>query len=128
MLLALVGSLILAAAAAYWLTTRRSRPRNRPAPERKTGGRFGAVEIRLRNTACEAARALEGQRFLSKDAPALPLPACSAAKCSCSFAKLSDRRSDGRRSEHGGPTAALFLTRNRRNTRDRRRAEESSER
>jgi hypothetical protein len=126
MLFVFVGSLILAAAGAYWLVRRRARAKA-PAPRgTKTGGRFGGVEIRIRSGACDAARRLEGQRFLAKDAPALPLPACAAAQCSCSFGKLSDRRTDGRRLEHGGLSAALFLTNNRRKKRDRRRTEPRS--
>jgi hypothetical protein len=83
------------------------------------------VEIRTRSGACEPARALEGQRFLAKDAPALPLPSCDVAKCSCTFAKLSDRRTEDRRFEHGGLSAAMFLKTNRRAKRERRRAQKS---
>jgi hypothetical protein len=76
----------------------------------------------MRRGACDGARALEGQRFLVKDAPSLPLKGCTAAQCSCSFGKLSDRRTEGRRLEHGGLSATLFLTNSRRKKRDRRAA------
>jgi hypothetical protein len=125
MLLALVSVMVLVAGAAYWHVARRAKS-SKPAPrETKAAGRFGAVEIRMRNDACDAARALEGQRFLAKDAPALPLPACTAQQCSCSFGKLADRRTEGRRLEHGGLSASLFLTNSRRKRRDRRRAEKT---
>jgi hypothetical protein len=122
MILALIGALVIATGAAYFLLVRR-RPPQDPAPRkaRPAGGRFGAVEIRIRSRACRAARALEGQRLLSKEAPALPLPGCTAAQCSCKFTKWSDRRSEGRRLEHGGLSASIFLANNRRTKRDRRR-------
>jgi hypothetical protein len=130
MIEAFVAALVVAAGAAYWLVTRRARTRSRPSQQAKAGvaqpakagGRFGAVHIRARSSACGAARALEGQRFLSKDAPSLPLPECSAAQCSCRFAKLSDRRTEGRRLEQGSLSTSLFIATNRRAKRDRRRA------
>jgi hypothetical protein len=124
MILALIGALVAAAGAAYWLLfRRRAAPQDPVARQTKpAGGRFGAVEIRTRSGACQAARSLEGQRFLAKQAPALPLAACTAVQCSCKFAKWSDRRSEGRRLEHGGLSASIFLANNRRTRRDRRRA------
>jgi hypothetical protein len=126
MLLILVGSALVAVGAIYWLAYHRPAVRGRAPREPKLTGRFGAVEIRIRGGACEAARALEGQRMLSRQAPALPLAACDSAQCSCSFVKLSDRRTETRRLEHGGLSAALFLMTNRRAKRERRRAERSS--
>ena len=121
---ALLSVLIVAAGVVYWLSARRARvPPREPRPQ-KAGGRFGGVEIRVRRGACAAARSLEGRRFLAKDAPALPLPRCAAAQCSCRFTKLSDRRTDGRRLEHGGLSATLFLANNRRTKRDRRDAKQ----
>jgi hypothetical protein len=127
MIFPLIVALVVATGAAYWLVSRHRAAPKVPAPRRAkaAGGRFGAVEIRLRSSACQAARALEGQRMLSKEAPALPLPACTAAQCSCKFTKWSDRRSEGRRLEHGGLSASIFLANNRRTTRDRRRAEKA---
>lgn len=121
MIEAFVCALALIAGAVYWVMARRARARSRPPPPpTKAGGRFGAVEIRIRSGACNAARQLEGQRFLSKNAPALPLRTCAAAQCSCSFSKLSDRRTDGRRFLQGGLTASLFIASNRRKKSDRR--------
>lgn len=122
MILALIIAIIIAGGAGYWLVARRGRQRADAPRRTKPAGRFGAVEIRMRRGACDGARALEGQRFLVKDAPALPLKDCTAAQCSCSFGKLSDRRTDGRRLEHGGLSATLFLTNSRRKKRDRRAA------
>jgi len=122
MILALIIAIIIAGGAGYWLAARRGRQRPDAPRRTKPAGRFGAVEIRMRRGACDGARALEGQRFLAKDAPALPLKGCTAAQCSCSFGKLSDRRTDGRRLEYGGLSATLFLTNSRRKKRDRRAA------
>jgi hypothetical protein len=124
MIAALLAAVILAAGAAYWFRTRRPAPR----PDRtsaslpKAGGRFSGVEIRMRGGACRAAHALQGRRFLSKDAPSLPLPDCTHVKCACTFSKLPDRRTEGRRLDYGTLNASLFLTTNRRTKRDRRAA------
>jgi hypothetical protein len=124
MILALIGALVFAAGAACWLLSRRRAASQDSVSRQKkpAGGRFGAVEIRIRSDACRAARSLEGQRLLAKDAPVLPLSDCTAAHCSCKFAKWSDRRAEGRRLEHGGLSASFFLANNRRTRRDRRRA------
>jgi len=47
---------------------------------------------------CKAAVALQGQRFLSAEAPKLPLRGCSNPKgCQCSYRHHADRRNDPRR-------------------------------
>ena len=64
-----------------------------------TTSRFHAVSIRPGLDACDAARGLEGQRFLSDAAPSVPLPSCDSPNCQCRFVHFSDRRSgDDRRS------------------------------
>jgi len=129
MLFALIGALMVAAGAAYWRIARRPPPpKSNSAPRTKEGGRFGGVQIRARLGACRAAQLLQGHRFLAKDAPNLPLRECSAARCSCTFSKLPDRRSDGRRVETGGLHTTLFIAANRRTKRDRRRAASSARR
>ena len=120
MILTLVSVILIACGAAYWLIVRRREQPSRAQRAAKPAGRFGAVEIRPRSGACDAARSLVGRRFLAKDAPTLPLQGCAAAKCSCSFSKLTDRRTEGRRLEHGGLSASLFLQNSRRKKRDRR--------
>jgi hypothetical protein len=133
-LLASIGIAVVFAGAAYWLvSTRRARSSNPAAAPRpslparaKLGGRFSAVQIRPRTGACRAAQLLRGHPFLAKDAPALPLRECKAERCACTFSKLPDRRRDGRRLEHGGLSASLFLAMNRRTKRDRRRAAQAS--
>jgi len=139
MVVALIAALVIATGMGYWLLSRReARPAGRPspassaaaakappskAPSTKAGGRFAAVEIRTRGNSCRTAKALEGHRFLAKDAPTLPLPKCTSTQCSCSFSKLTDRRTEGRRLDFGGGlSASQFLEKNRRTKRDRRSA------
>jgi len=52
---------------------------------------------------CEAARALAGRRFLSGDAPALPLPDCDRPDtCHCRYRKHGDRRTSGQPLDRNG--------------------------
>jgi len=53
---------------------------------------FHAVSIRFAPDACEAAKKMEGRRFLSTAAPKIPLPDCDAAECKCRFKHHQDRR------------------------------------
>jgi len=138
MVVAIIAALVLAASTVFWLKSRRSAaPSGRQPASTKTlpvgrsavsaapskaGGRFAAVEIRTRAGACRTAQALEGSRFLAKDAPALPLPNCTSVQCTCLFSKLPDRRTEGRRLDYGGLSASQFLDKNRRTKRDRRAA------
>jgi hypothetical protein len=122
MTLVIVLVAVLAAGAAYWhLSARRARPPAAEPRAARPGGPFSGVEIRIRGGACRSARQLEGRRFLAKNAPALPLPRCTAARCSCTFAKLPDRRTEGRRLDYGSLSASLLRENNRRKQ-ERRRA------
>lgn len=126
MMVLTIAALLVAGAVGYWAVFRRpAAPSPDSRSEQTAIRRFGGVEIRLRLDACDAARALEGQRFLAKDAPLLPLPGCDAHRCSCRFAKLADRRTDDRRFEHGGLGAALYNDDDRRAKRERRAAEKA---
>jgi len=54
-----------------------------------------AVSIQPGVKRCEAVNELVGQRFLSKDAPRLPLAKCTEAECTCRYRHYDDRRLDG---------------------------------
>lgn len=54
---------------------------------------FHAVSLKYSSSACSAAKAMTGRRFLSSAAPRLPLPDCDAPECRCGYAHHSDRRS-----------------------------------
>jgi hypothetical protein len=116
----LLIALALAAGAAGWLLLRRRGEKPAAPDKKKAAGRFGAVEIHTRSGCCEAARALEGQRFLAMQAPALPLPGCTASHCTCKFGKLADRRTEDRRLEQGAISSSLFMASNRRTEHERR--------
>jgi hypothetical protein len=66
----------------------------------KTPSRWSAVSILPGSASCAAAGALKGKRFLSGEAPRLPLAECtSAVNCRCVYRKFADRRAGPRRSE-----------------------------
>jgi|SRR3954451_5714235 len=117
-LIATVVAIAVVAAGVSWWSRR---PKSAPVPSRsaRAAEKFAAVEIR-RGGGCRAARALDGQRFLANQSPALPLAGCTKKRCDCHFAKLSDRRTDDRRWGHDGLSAAMFNTAQRRKLADRR--------
>jgi hypothetical protein len=59
--------------------------------------RFHAVSIVLGANACDAAKAFAGTRFLSREAPRLPLKECDNPDCSCRYQHHDDRRAFARR-------------------------------
>ena len=59
-----------------------------------------AVSVVAGPSCCEAARTLSPTRYLSREAPRLPLPDCkSPASCSCSYKHYVDRRGQPRRKD-----------------------------
>jgi len=59
-----------------------------------------AVSIVATKASCHTARALRGIRFLSHEAPRLPLPECGAgSSCPCAYKHYDDRRGQPRRTE-----------------------------
>ncbi len=80
-----------------WLTGLRSK--NASAPDRRglsnqvRDSKYHAVSVRPGNPSCQAAVQLGRLRFLSRDAPKLPLPECTAQTCTCRYAHYADRRS-----------------------------------
>ena len=70
-------------------------------------GKFHAVSIKLGRNPCDAVSAVDGVRFLSKDAPQLPLPDCTNPDCRCTYQHFDDRRAGPRRdSDVGLPSEA----------------------
>ena len=60
--------------------------------------KFRGIEVIPDSDACcDAAREMAGQRLLSKDAPRLPLAACTQQQCNCRYVHYTDRRTDYRR-------------------------------
>lgn len=59
---------------------------------------YHAVSIHHGSRCCQSVAALDGKRFLSTEAPALPLTDCSApGACRCRYHHHTDRREDFRR-------------------------------
>jgi hypothetical protein len=97
--LSIVAIVILILAAFLF---RRTKASTNKRPPRRTGKaapdpEFHAVSLEISGTACEAAQAMEGRRFLSSAAPRIPLPECDAPKCKCHFIHHKDRRQTGDR-------------------------------
>jgi hypothetical protein len=79
-----------------------------------------AVMIAAPASACAAAHACKGKRFLSDDAPRLPLEKCDATRCECKYRHFADRRGPPRREKEKGAARKEREQRNRRNSRGRR--------
>jgi hypothetical protein len=69
-----------------------------PEPARKIN-RFSAVSISSYEAACPAVKELEGTRFLSREAPLLPLGDCTSSRCHCKYTHHGDRRAGYERRE-----------------------------
>ncbi len=70
--------------------------------DRSPGSRkWHAISVKAGKGACKTALELKHKRWLSKDAPKLPLDGCQQpGHCSCVYAHHEDRRAgDGRRAE-----------------------------
>lgn len=68
------------------------------APERHS---YHAVTVAQGRMACANSIQLTGRRFLSRDAPPLPLPGCTMQLCRCRYIHHADRRAEDRRFPFG---------------------------
>lgn len=89
----MVGSLFQRAKVLF----RQSEPEATDVPPRKVANPHHAVEVVPGQHACPEARALRGRRFLSREAPVLPLAGCGSEQCTCRYEHHEDRRKGGRR-------------------------------
>ncbi|MEH6589777.1 MAG: hypothetical protein V7746_05965 [Halioglobus sp.] len=70
----------------------------KPAQRKKTAGTktrpFQAASITSNGSkcSCDAVKQIEGSRFLSREAPLLPLQDCTSPNCTCSYTRYRDRR------------------------------------
>ena len=53
---------------------------------------FRAAEIEFEDCACDAVKALQGQRFLVSNVPRIPVPDCDQPSCQCTYSRYNDRR------------------------------------
>jgi hypothetical protein len=68
---------------------------------------YHSVSIVPGESCCRAARELRTRRFLSREAPPLPLADCTAKTCRCAYRHYDDRRLKSRRaSDRIGQPAA----------------------
>lgn len=58
---------------------------------------YHAVTLLLPANACDAAKALNGERFLAADAPIFPVERCDVRSCNCGYEHHDDRRGGPRR-------------------------------
>jgi hypothetical protein len=95
-------------------------PQQRPTATQAKISPYHAVSVLPGIDACDAAYRFSGQRFLSRQAPRLPLPSCDVATCGCRFKHHKDRRSGPRRNSDVGMIMAGYSGQERRQSRGRR--------
>jgi len=82
---------------------------------------YHAVSVKHSSRCCKAVKQLEHQRFLSTEAPNLPVAGCSnPGQCACRYQHHTDRRDDARRDSDVGLPERYFMGPNRRNQSGRR--------
>ena len=92
-----VMALLLVLLLAIWLFVRsrqvtESTDKSPATQSSNTNTAYHAVSIKFSSNACDAAKDMEGRRFLSTAAPKLPLAGCKVLDCSCRFVHHKDRR------------------------------------
>jgi hypothetical protein len=97
---------------------------NRASPARASS-HWHAVAIKPKGQCCDAVEARRTTRFLSGDAPRLPLPECSTSDtCTCVYKHHADRRAQPRRlDEKDGLRRSVKVEQERRQTHDRRKTD-----
>ena len=79
------------------------RPAKTPTTRGKPDTTYHAVSLKFLPSACDAAKAMEGERYLSAEAPKIPLPECDATTCKCRYVHHKDRRGRDDRRNPWGP-------------------------
>lgn len=81
---------------------------------------YHCVSIENEASCCEQVEAIKGTRFLSKEAPNIPMKDCTQAQCQCYYQHFDDRRQAGndRRVDYG-MTKDLFGAFGEHNRRDK---------
>jgi hypothetical protein len=74
----------------------------KPLAPKRPARPWHAVSIVPGSKSCAAAARLVRQRFLSRNAPVLPLKACDQAICACRYDHHDDRRKGPRRASEMG--------------------------
>lgn len=96
----LIGAMILGTLLYFRLRFSLSSARNGRKWDRRAGLRashpFHAVSILPDQEGCSAVESIKQRRFLSDEAPGLPLWDCGALDCGCKYIHHADRRADAR--------------------------------
>jgi len=95
--------LLFVTAVVLWLrhAARQKAYLSAPAARRDAPGRYHCVEVCAGVHACKAVRQFGRVRYLSSEAPGLPVSGCTAQQCACSYVHHPDRREDDRRNPYG---------------------------
>ena len=80
----------------------RSEPVGASVTPKKKSNPYHAVTIAPGPRACAPAQAMRGKRFLSREAPVLPLKNCGSTECTCRYEHHDDRRQAQRRARDLG--------------------------
>lgn len=128
MVLAIALLVFLLAIVFWWqLAARQKKRKAALAAKAREERSYHCVEIRSGKTACEAVKTYVNKRFLSDQAPLLPVEGCTAQKCSCRYLHFDDRRQHDRRNPYGLFAGIPPLnTGERRSKADRRKAPEAT--
>ena len=87
----------------------RAEPEAKPVvTPRKPAKPYHAVCVIPGERACSAVEELRGKRYLSREAPTLPLGKCNAAKCTCRYGHFEDRRNGQRRARDFGVSVDAY--------------------
>lgn len=86
-------------------------------------GKYHCVSVRQSAAACKVAKTIHEQRFLSAEAPLLPLQGCNTPNsCRCRYEHFSDRRDSPRRDRDVGLPGLNWYVEERRHNQEGRRA------
>lgn len=108
-----LASVVLKRAKAFF---GRSEPEPKPVAAKKAGNSYHSVTVVAGPRACAAVRVMRNRRFLSREAPVLPLRQCDSAECTCRYEHHDDRRKSPRRAHDLGVSIDGYEGDERRNT------------
>lgn len=100
-ILALVVAVAIVAIGWRIYAARQRQQRAAAAALRRSRNSYHCVEVRKGEDACTAVEALGHVRFLSDQAPRLPVTGCTVQRCACGFIHYDDRREEDRRHPYG---------------------------
>src|SRR4030067_3089782 len=90
--------ILIAVAAAFWWhrMTKRQKPQVSLASKKGNRSNYHCVEVHCENVACYSAKRLGTIRFLSEEAPSLPVPGCNVQTSTCIYVHYDNRRHESR--------------------------------